>query len=146
MIFLYLSVLEGKKSMFRNFISRYGRTIVECWIRRQIIRGLKQEYVPFVTSVQGWANYPSLVALENILASQEPLARKMACCSMSSSCDDGSVLFIRNKKFERKKNYQPHDVNTKGDDIKALLMNQNSKNNPDILIRLALIPCWYFLQ
>lgn len=81
----------------------------EARVRRNVIRGLKKEYVPFVTSVQGWANQPSLAELENLLASQESLARQMA--GSSSSNNEGSALFVKNKKFEKKKYYQPHDRN-----------------------------------
>ncbi|KAG6494518.1 hypothetical protein ZIOFF_049550 [Zingiber officinale] len=43
-----------------------------------IIRGLRPEYTPFVTSIQGWAQQPSLEEFENLLSSQELLARQMA--------------------------------------------------------------------
>ncbi|KAK8923936.1 hypothetical protein KSP39_PZI019771 [Platanthera zijinensis] len=52
--------------------------ISEAKLKRHIIRGLRKEYVAFVTSVQGWATQPSLLELENLLASQESLARQMA--------------------------------------------------------------------
>ncbi|KAH0714411.1 hypothetical protein KY284_007316 [Solanum tuberosum] len=36
-----------------------------------------QEYIPFVTSIQGWAQQPSLEEFENLLSSQELLAKQM---------------------------------------------------------------------
>ncbi|KAG6505768.1 hypothetical protein ZIOFF_038133 [Zingiber officinale] len=47
-------------------------------LKRYIIRGLRPEYTPFVTSIQGWAQQPSLEEFENLLSSQELLARQMA--------------------------------------------------------------------
>ncbi|KAK8933188.1 hypothetical protein KSP39_PZI015587 [Platanthera zijinensis] len=38
-------------------------------LKRHIICGLRKEYVSFVTFVQGWATQPSLLELENMLAS-----------------------------------------------------------------------------
>ncbi|KAF7843277.1 Retrovirus-related Pol polyprotein from transposon TNT 1-94 [Senna tora] len=46
--------------------------------KRFIIRGLKQEYTPFVTSIQGWAKQPSIEELENLLSNQEALAKQMS--------------------------------------------------------------------
>ncbi|KAG6509746.1 hypothetical protein ZIOFF_027751 [Zingiber officinale] len=47
-------------------------------LKRYIIRGLRPEYTPFVTSIQGWAQQSSLEEFENLLSSQELLARQMA--------------------------------------------------------------------
>ena len=33
--------------------------------------------MPFITSIQGWANQPSVEELENLLSSQEALAKQM---------------------------------------------------------------------
>ncbi|KAG6500760.1 hypothetical protein ZIOFF_040613 [Zingiber officinale] len=46
-------------------------------LKRYIIRGLRPEYTPFVTSIQGWAQQSSLEEFENLLSSQELLARQM---------------------------------------------------------------------
>ncbi|XP_077237257.1 uncharacterized protein LOC143878926 [Tasmannia lanceolata] len=80
--------------------------ISEARMKRHIIRGLKREYLPYVTSIQGWDRQPSLVEFENLLASQESLARQMASCSISGS--EGEALFSSNKKpsnkYKEKKN------------------------------------------
>ncbi|KAG6478070.1 hypothetical protein ZIOFF_061502 [Zingiber officinale] len=52
--------------------------ISEARKKRYIIRGLQPEYTPFITSIQGWAQQPSLEELENLLSSQESLAKQMA--------------------------------------------------------------------
>jgi hypothetical protein len=46
-------------------------------MRRIIINGLKPEYQGFIATVSGWPTQPSLVELENLLANQEELAKKM---------------------------------------------------------------------
>lgn len=39
---------------------------------------MKKEYGPFVTSIQGWPQQPSVEELENMLSNQEALAKQMA--------------------------------------------------------------------
>lgn len=39
----------------------------EARMKRIVIRGLKLEYIPFMTSIQGWAQQPSLEEFENLL-------------------------------------------------------------------------------
>ncbi|KAK8942363.1 hypothetical protein KSP39_PZI009409 [Platanthera zijinensis] len=75
---------------------------LEAKLKRHIISGMQKEYVAFVTSVQGWATQPSLLELENLLASHESLARQMA--SMAISRGDSEVLFSGKKKRWDKKN------------------------------------------
>lgn len=55
--------------------------IGEARMRRFLIRGLKKEYNPFVTSIQGWSKQPSVEELENLLSNQEALAKQMAFSS-----------------------------------------------------------------
>ncbi|KAG6471062.1 hypothetical protein ZIOFF_072158 [Zingiber officinale] len=59
--------------------------ISEARIQRNIVHGLRPEYIPFVTSVQGWAQQPSLEELESLLSSQESLAKKMVEVSLKES-------------------------------------------------------------
>ncbi|KAK9026280.1 hypothetical protein V6N11_039122 [Hibiscus sabdariffa] len=61
-------------------------------MRRFLIRGLKKEYIPFVTSIQGWAHQPSVEELESLLSNQEALAKQMA-----KSLDPEVVLFSKGK-------------------------------------------------
>ncbi|XP_074577527.1 uncharacterized protein LOC141833932 [Curcuma longa] len=62
-------------------------------MKRYIIRGLRPEYSPFVTSIQGWAQQPSLEEFENLLSSQESLARQMAGTSIKE--ESSNALFTK---------------------------------------------------
>ena len=76
--------------------------ISEAQMKRCIIRGLKREYIPYVTSIQGWVVQPTLVEFESLLTSQESLARQMAGCSISGN--EGDALFSsKNKIFSMTK-------------------------------------------
>ena len=35
-------------------------------LRSYLIRGLRKEFMPFISSIQGWTNQPSVVELENL--------------------------------------------------------------------------------
>ncbi|KAH0765121.1 hypothetical protein KY285_000992 [Solanum tuberosum] len=63
-------------------------------LRRFLIRGLNKEYTPFVTSIQGWAQQPSVEELENLLSNQEALAKQMA---KSFNSEHRAVLFSKAK-------------------------------------------------
>lgn len=52
--------------------------ISESQLKSIIDRGLKPEFIPFVTSIQGWPVRPSIEEYENILVSVEGLAKKRA--------------------------------------------------------------------
>ncbi|KAH7843402.1 hypothetical protein Vadar_016136 [Vaccinium darrowii] len=52
--------------------------ISEARLRRYLIRGIRKEYMPFLTSIQGWATQPTIIELENLLSNQEALAKQMA--------------------------------------------------------------------
>ena len=49
--------------------------------------------MPFISSVQGWANQPSIVELDNLLSNQEALVKQMS--SKSSSSQEDNVLYTR---------------------------------------------------
>ncbi|KAH0636993.1 hypothetical protein KY289_036908 [Solanum tuberosum] len=74
--------------------------ISEARIRRNIIRGLKSEYIPFVTSIQGWAQQPSLEEFENLLSSQELLVKQMAGVSIKKG--EENALVSNKSKFKGK--------------------------------------------
>ena len=46
-------------------------------MKRIIIHRLRPEYRSFIIAVQGWPTQPSLVEFENLLASQETMAKQM---------------------------------------------------------------------
>ncbi|XP_076932165.1 uncharacterized protein LOC143597574 [Bidens hawaiensis] len=56
--------------------------IVESRMKRIIVHGLKPEFHSFVAAVQGWPTHPTLGEFENLLASQEALAKQMSGVSM----------------------------------------------------------------
>ncbi|KAL4352591.1 hypothetical protein GQ457_06G020380 [Hibiscus cannabinus] len=53
-------------------------------MKRIIVHGLKPEFRSFVAAVQGWQTQPSLVEFENLLASQEALAKQMGGVSLKN--------------------------------------------------------------
>jgi hypothetical protein len=83
--------------------------ISEARMKRHIIRGLKREYIPYVTSIQGWANQPSLVEFESLLTSQESLARQMAGCSISGNEVDAALFSGKKKNFSKEKDKSKND-------------------------------------
>ena len=46
-------------------------------LRHYLIHGLRKEFMPFISSIQGWTNQPSVVELENLLSNQEALVKQM---------------------------------------------------------------------
>ncbi|XP_070003476.1 uncharacterized protein [Nicotiana sylvestris] len=80
--------------------------ISEARIRRIIIRGLKPEYIPFVTSIQGWVQQQSLEEFENLLSSQELLAKQMAGVSIKEG--EGNALVADKRNFKGKSRDSMH--------------------------------------
>lgn len=46
-------------------------------LRHYLIRGLRKEFMPFISSIQGWANQPSIFELENLFLNQEALVKQV---------------------------------------------------------------------
>ena len=44
-------------------------------LRCYLIRGLRKDFMPFVSSIQGWENQPTVIELENLLSNQEALIK-----------------------------------------------------------------------
>uniref|UniRef100_M1DGE3 Nitrate transporter n=1 Tax=Solanum tuberosum TaxID=4113 RepID=M1DGE3_SOLTU len=65
--------------------------ITKARMRRTIIRSLKSEYILFVTSIQGRAQQLSLEEFENLLSSQEFLAKQLA--SVFIKYGEGDALY-----------------------------------------------------
>lgn len=42
-----------------------------------VIQVIRKEYMPFLTSTQGWTNVPTIVKLENLLTNQKAFAMQM---------------------------------------------------------------------
>ncbi|TMW86039.1 hypothetical protein EJD97_022037 [Solanum chilense] len=73
---------KKNKAQLKIFENQFANTtqeaISEARMKRIVIRGLKSEYISFVTSIQGWTQQPSLEEFENLFSSQELLAKKLA--------------------------------------------------------------------
>ncbi|KAK1371141.1 CCHC-type domain-containing protein [Heracleum sosnowskyi] len=90
-------------------------------MRRFLIHGLKKEFIPFVTSIQGWAVQPSVEELESLLSNQEALAKQMG-----RSVETESALFTKGKYYKKHGSF----VN-KGNPVSGKLSGDNSQNpNP----------------
>ena len=63
-------------------------------MKRIIIHGLRPEYNGFIAAVRGWPTQPSLVELENLLANQEELAKRMSGVTIK---DEDEALFTSKK-------------------------------------------------
>nr|DAD37291.1 TPA_asm: hypothetical protein HUJ06_007932 [Nelumbo nucifera] len=53
-------------------ISEFDREepISDARLRHYLIRGLRKEFMPFISSIQRWTNQPSIVELKNLLSKQ----------------------------------------------------------------------------
>ncbi|XP_076903563.1 uncharacterized protein LOC143558645 [Bidens hawaiensis] len=59
--------------------------ISQARMKRIIVHGLKPEFRSYVAAIQGWQTQTTLVEFENLLASQESLAKQMAGVSIGES-------------------------------------------------------------
>lgn len=63
-------------------------------LRRYLIRGLRKEFMPFISSVQGWPVQPSIIELGNLLSNQEALVKQMSSRNHSQG---GDVLYTQDQ-------------------------------------------------
>ena len=68
--------------------------ISDAHLRRYITRGLRKEFMPFISSVQGWVDQPSIIDLENLLSNQEALVKQM---SNNPHTQGDNALYARNQ-------------------------------------------------
>ena len=66
-------------------------------LRCYLIRGLRKEFMPFISSIQGWVNQPSIFKLENLLSNQEALVKQVTNNSKPLPQTD-DVLYTKDKK------------------------------------------------
>ncbi|XP_076950202.1 uncharacterized protein LOC143623107 [Bidens hawaiensis] len=86
-------------------------------MKRIIIHGLRAEYKRFVAAVQGWPTQPSLGEFENILASQEALAKKLGGLSISSTSTtkiEDEAVYVERGKGKFKSGYKQKGGNRYG--------------------------------
>ncbi|KAG6424918.1 hypothetical protein SASPL_115341 [Salvia splendens] len=71
--------------------------VKEAQLRRYLIRGLREEFMPFISSIQGWVNQPSIIELENLLSNQEALVKQIIGGNRQSSSRVEEVLYAKDK-------------------------------------------------
>ena len=74
------------------------KAIPEARMRRIVIRGLKPEYIPFLTSIQGWAQQPILEEFKNLVSSLELVAKQLASVFVKNKEEDALAADKRNIK------------------------------------------------
>lgn len=67
-------------------------------LRRYLICWLWKEFMPFISSVQGWANQPFIIELKNMLSNQEVLVKRMSSSRQLNQVEDD--LFIKDEEKE----------------------------------------------
>ncbi|KAH6807330.1 hypothetical protein C2S51_028438 [Perilla frutescens var. frutescens] len=66
-------------------------------LRRYLIRGLREEFMPFISSIQGWATQTSIIELENLLSNQEALVKQMVGVNKQSASPVEDALYAKDK-------------------------------------------------
>ncbi|GKV36582.1 hypothetical protein SLEP1_g44695 [Rubroshorea leprosula] len=106
-----------------NQLANDCQPISEARMKRHIVHGLKPEYIAYVTSLQGWAQQPSLEESKNLLSSQESLAEQMA--SLSMTYQDGGVDNKNVHVAKKRKNFNSKE---KKDGAESRVGASNSSN------------------
>lgn len=86
-------------------------------LRRYLIRGLRKEFMPFISSIQGWTTQPSIIDLENLLSNQEDLVKQMTSNDKQSLCQVEDALYTkdqRNKNFSKQGSDDTEQSNSEG--------------------------------
>ncbi|KAH0751748.1 hypothetical protein KY285_004896 [Solanum tuberosum] len=99
---------EARLQILENGLANITQeeAISEARMRKIVIRELKPEYIPFVMSIQGWAQQLSLEEFENLLSSQELLAKQLA--SMFVKDGEGDALVADKRNFKGKSRDMSH--------------------------------------
>ena len=72
-------------------------TVSDARLRRYLIRGLRKEFMPFVSSIQGWANQPIVIEVDNLLSNQEALIKQMTSSNEFSPKSE-DVLYVKDQR------------------------------------------------
>ncbi|XP_070025820.1 uncharacterized protein [Nicotiana sylvestris] len=104
--------LKVKNLCFETSLLNPEEAISEARIRRIIIRNLKPEYIPFVTSIQGWVQQLSFEEFENLLSSQELLTMQMAGVSIKE--EEGNAIVTDKRNFKGKSRDSMHFQSSSG--------------------------------
>ncbi|KAL9256690.1 Retrovirus-related Pol polyprotein from transposon TNT 1-94-like protein [Drosera capensis] len=103
--------------------------VSEARLRRYLIRGLRKEYGPFVTSIQGWATQPFVEELENLLSNQEALAKQLSKgleLGGGSSGDHGVMLESEAVLFSKGESYTKGEFKDKANEEERVDRNEGS--------------------
>lgn len=73
--------------------------ISEVQLKHHIIHCFKLEYIPYVTPIQRWAQQSSLKEFEDLLCTQQSLAKYM---TVSIKHEEGSALLATKKNYKEK--------------------------------------------
>ena len=66
-------------------------------LRRYLIRRLRKYFMPFISSIQGWTNLPTIIELENLLSNQDALIKQMTSNNEFSPELEG-VLYVKDQR------------------------------------------------
>ncbi|RWR74934.1 Integrase, catalytic core [Cinnamomum micranthum f. kanehirae] len=86
-------------------------------LHRYLIRGLRKEFMPFISSIQGWATQPSIIELENLLSNQEALVKQMTSNDKKSLSLVEDALYTKdqgNKNFFKQGSDDTEQSNNEG--------------------------------
>ena len=82
---------------------------------RYLIRGLRKEFMSFVSSIQGWENQPTVIELENLLSNQEAMVKQMTSSNEFSTKSE-DALYVKD---QRRQNYHSKPSSTNGKQFKS---------------------------
>lgn len=89
--------------------------ISDARMKLYIIRGLRSLYAPYVTSIQGWAQQPSLEEFKCLLSSQESLAKQMVGVSINEQEENALTARKKNFKGKQERKQDSSSVPSNGD-------------------------------
>ena len=89
--------------------------VSEARLRRYLIRGLRKEFMPFVSSIQGWENQPTVIELENLLSDQEALIKQMTSSNEFSRKSED----VLNVKDQRRQNFHSKPSSSNGNQFRS---------------------------
>ena len=90
-LFIVEYFLKIKNLYSEISLSNWEEAISEARMGRIVIRGLKPEYIPFLTSIQGWAQQPILEEFKNLVSSLELVAKQLASVFVKNKEEDALV-------------------------------------------------------
>ena len=84
-------------------------------LQRYLIRGLRKDFMPFVSLIQRWAKQPTIIELENLLSNQEALIKRMTS-SNELSTKSKDVLYVKD---QRRQNFHSEPSSSNGNQFRS---------------------------